>query len=74
MNFELLRARKEAGLTQQELAGMVGIERSTYTRIEQAKTIPFIDIAYKLAEVLNKPVEKIFLPEIVYGKHKNGTE
>ncbi len=61
MNFELLKARKESKLTQEELANLASIERNRYSRIELGKTKANIEEALKLAIVLNKKADEIFL-------------
>lgn len=70
MRKQLYHARKDAGLTQAQVAKMIGIDRSTYNRIERGtrKDIP-IHLALKIAEVLGKNVEDIFLPDNVHQIH-----
>lgn len=75
LNFELLRARKEAGLTQPEIAKQVGMDKDKYGRIERGISLPDINEAYALADVVGKRVEEIFLPQNagILRKH-TGTE
>ena len=47
------KVRKEAGLTQKEVAKKAGIHYNHYYRIENGKAVPSIDVAEKLAKVLN---------------------
>jgi len=56
----LLHKRKKCGFTQQEMADKVGIERTSYNRIERGKRKPSVDIAIKIANVLNVKVDDIF--------------
>lgn len=48
----LRELREKAGLTQEELASMVGVQRTQITMIENGKSSPSIKTAKKLAEVL----------------------
>lgn len=45
--------REKAGLTQEELASLVGVQRTQITMIEIGKSRPSINTAKKLGEVLN---------------------
>ncbi len=49
----LKKVRKEHKLTQQDIANVLGIDRSTYTFYETGKTNPSINTIYKLAEIYN---------------------
>lgn len=60
-NVEL--QRKRVGLTQTELASKVGISRRALSSIEKSFSIPSVDVALKLATVLNTTVETLFLNE-----------
>jgi DNA-binding XRE family transcriptional regulator len=73
VNFELLKARKEADFTQQGMESETGIKRQRYNRIELEKTKPTIDEAYIIAKVVNKKLEEIFLPGNVQIIRKNQT-
>lgn len=57
-NVEL--QRKRIGLTQTELSNRVGISRRALSSIEKSVAVPSVDIALKLAGVLNTTVEKLF--------------
>jgi putative transcriptional regulator len=70
VRFELLKARKIAGLTQQQLANKANIKRFTYQRIEAGTLTPDINIVYSIASALGKKIEEIFLPNDVYLDHK----
>lgn len=52
--------RKRVGLTQTELSEKVGISRRTLSSIEKSASIPSVDIALKLANILNTTVEELF--------------
>lgn len=57
-NVEL--QRKRMGLTQTELSTRVGISRRALSSIEKSTAIPSVDIALKLASILNTTVENLF--------------
>lgn len=48
----LRELREKAGLTQEELASLVGVQRTQITMIEIGKSSPSIKTAKKLGEVL----------------------
>ena len=70
MRCKLVKARKEAGLTQKELAERIGIDRTSYTHIENGNRNPSLITAYKIALELEKRIDEIFLPNDVLDKHK----
>jgi len=53
-------AREAKGLTQAELAGLVGVSRKTINTVENAVFVPSTVIALKLARALGEPVERLF--------------
>ena len=53
-------AREAAGLTQAELAGLVGVSRKTINTVENSVFVPSTVIALKLARALEEPVERLF--------------
>lgn len=56
--------RKSKGLSQQDLAKLLGVTRQTIIAIEKDKYNPTLELAMKLAILLEKPVEEIFTLEI----------
>jgi putative transcriptional regulator len=50
-------------ITQQKLAEMVGVSRQTINSIEHGKYVPSTILAIKIAKVLKKKVESLFLLE-----------
>lgn len=59
----LKEARTEAGLTQAELADLVGVSRKTINTVENGVFVPSTLLALKLAAVLGTRVEKLFWVE-----------
>ena len=52
--------RKRVGLTQTELSNKAGISRRALSSIEKSASVPSVDIALKLATILNTTVEDLF--------------
>jgi DNA-binding XRE family transcriptional regulator len=53
----LLDARREARLTQRELAGRLGVDKSYISRIERGMTVPSVATFYRIASALGRSVE-----------------
>ena len=60
-NIKLLR--KLAGLRQEDLAAKLGVSRQTIIAIENDKYNPTLELAMKIAKLLNMYVEDIFFLE-----------
>ena len=55
------RLRFERGeMTQQSLAERAGVTRQTIIAIESAKYSPSLELAFKIAAALNKPLDEVF--------------
>ena len=52
--------RKELGLRQEDVANRVGVTRQTIIAIENDRYNPTLELAMKLAQLLNTPVEELF--------------
>lgn len=62
MQWNLIILRKAANLSQKELAEMIGISASAYSRKESGKT-PFDSVEmFKIRAIFKKPIDEIFLP------------
>ena len=48
--------RQKSGYTQQQVANLLNIERSTYSYYESGKTVPDIKTLSKIAEIFNEPI------------------
>lgn len=86
----LAQARKEAGLTQEELARKVFVTRQAVSRWETGETTPGIDMAKLLAVALDVPVTRLLdlpqepscqccgtpfsIPHMEHGHGEDGTE
>ena len=73
MNERLLGARTEKGMTQEQIANEVGIDRSTYAHYERGRN-PHLDTAIKIAQVVGKSVEYLFLSNNVLKQRKERIE
>jgi len=57
---QLKKIRIKNGFTQQQIADMVGIDRTAYVRIENGIREPKVALAIKLAEYFHTTVEDLF--------------
>jgi putative transcriptional regulator len=53
-------AREAKGLTQAQLADLIGMSRKTVNTVENAVFVPSTVVALKLAAALGEPVERLF--------------
>lgn len=53
----LLDARKNAGLTQQELADRIGANKGYISRLERGLTVPTVSTLYRIAAAMGLSVE-----------------
>ncbi|MBE6340083.1 MAG: helix-turn-helix transcriptional regulator [Bacteroidales bacterium] len=53
----LLDARKNAGLTQQELAERIGADKGYISRVERGLTIPTVSTLYRIAAAMGLTVD-----------------
>lgn len=47
-------------MTQKELAELIGVTRQTVMAIEANKYSPSLEVAFKIAEIFNLPLEEVF--------------
>lgn len=55
--------RETHNFTQSDLGYKIGVSRKTIISIENGKTKPSIDVAYKISTLFKLPVEKVFINE-----------
>ena len=60
MKNNIKQLRKQAGLRQEDMANQLGVTRQTIIAIENDKYNPTLELALKIARLLNKNVEDIF--------------
>jgi len=57
--------RGSMGMTQGELAELVGVTRQTIISLEKGSYVPSLLLAMKLSEALQSPMEEIFFKETI---------
>ncbi len=60
MNTRLKEVRTARGLSQEELARLVGVRRETIVFLEKGKYNPSLRLAFRTARVLKVKVEELF--------------
>ncbi len=60
-HLRVLRAERE--LTQADLADRIGVSRQTIVALEAGKYAPSLTLAFKLAQLFDRPVEGVFDPD-----------
>ncbi|MBB1282123.1 helix-turn-helix transcriptional regulator [Pseudoalteromonas sp. SR43-6] len=61
MQNNIAKYRKEAGLSQQELADAINVSRKTISTVETNRFTPSVIIALKIAKHFNTSVESLFV-------------
>lgn len=62
MKNQLRELRAERSWSQGALALQLGVSRQTINAIETGKYDPSLPLAFKIAEVFEKPIEELFTP------------
>ena len=63
MKNRMEERRKAQGMTQQQLASLLGVSRQTIISLESGKYNPSILLAHKIAQTFGVRIEDIFLFE-----------
>ena len=63
MKTRIKEYRAKYGMTQEQLADLVGVRRETIIFLEQGKYNPSLKLAYNISEVLKAPIETLFIFE-----------
>lgn len=61
MKNRIRELRKKLGLRQEDIAKAVGVTRQTINAIENEKYNPTLELAIRLAKLLNTTVEELFI-------------
>lgn len=61
MKNNIRELRKKLGLRQEDIANTLGVTRQTINAIENEKYNPTLELAMKLAKLLNTTVEELFI-------------
>lgn len=57
----LKKYRLLKGLTQEQLAEMIGVRRETIMRLEAGKYNPSLKLAIDISKAVNTPIEELFI-------------
>ena len=63
MKNRIKEFRTAIGITQDDLAKVVGVRRETIVFLEQGKYNPSLSLAYAIAKKLKKKIEEVFILE-----------
>lgn len=63
MNNRIREFRKENKITQDELAGALGVTRQTIISLENGKYNASLQLAYRISKYFNVSIEDIFIFE-----------
>ena len=63
MKTRIKEYRAKYGMTQEQLADLVGVRRETIIFLEQGKYNPSLKLAYNISKVLKAPIETLFIFE-----------
>lgn len=63
MKNRLESIRKEAGMTQEELAERLEVSRQTISSLESGRYNPSILLAFRIARLFRRNIEEIFIYE-----------
>lgn len=72
MENNIRALRKEAGLTQRELAELMGISNVTLCRWETGTKLPKLESLFALAQLFRVPLDAIYPMEREEGDHAAG--
>lgn len=59
IGLNIMRYRKERGLTQEKLAEMIGYSRNQLQRAETAVAAPTLGLLFEISKALNVPMERL---------------
>ena len=65
---KLKQYRQARGLTQEQLAALVGVRRETIMRLEKAQYNPSLKLAVDISRAVGAPIEDIFLFDLARKK------
>ena len=59
----LYQARMAAGLTQEQVAQRLLVDRTTYTKYENGTVDPPLQMAYQISQIFNVTLDELLKPE-----------
>jgi putative transcriptional regulator len=60
--------REESGLTQGQLAIALGVSRQSINAIERGRSVPGLDLAFRLSALFECPIDEMFWLETTENK------
>ena len=60
MKTKIKQLRVSRGMTQQQLADLVGVRRETVVFLEQGRYVPSLKLAYDVAHLFDLAIEDVF--------------
>lgn len=63
MRNMLAELRKKRGLSQEDLASVLGVSRQTIISIEKGRFDPSLPLAFAISRTFNLRIEEIFFPD-----------
>lgn len=63
MTNRIRALRTERGLTQAQLAAALGVTRQTVIAVEQGRYSPSLELAFRIARALGRPIDQVFAYE-----------
>lgn len=63
MKNRIEEIRKQQGIRQDELAGLMGVSRQTISSLETGRYNPSIQLAWKIARYFGMTIEEVFVFE-----------
>lgn len=66
LSVTLKRVREAKGLSQKELANLIGMAQAQYSRIESGKTDPSFSVVMKIAKALGLTLSEIFQADEIF--------
>ena len=61
MTNDVRTRRAERGLSQGDLGAALGVSRQTINAIETGRYLPSLPLAFRIAELFDRPIEEIFV-------------
>lgn len=71
-NYNLVAARKSKMLTQEQLAKKLGCKKTSVSNWENGVSTPSLEVAFTVAEILEKDIGYLFNTPIVQESHTRG--
>lgn len=68
----LIQARKNLGLNQEEFAKRAKISRPMLSHIERGASLPSLEVAHRIAKVVNSTIDEIFFKRKAQKMSKKG--